>query len=139
VLHRTLSGAPAMSPSCWIPTIGASVFWATGQSGGAPDRHRSLSGAPSGSALTLARTVAHLMPSADDRWREVAVAPLAHRTVWCATGHCPELRRTVRRNRPKRPPEFPKVSSSELESLVHRTLSGGAPDSPVRQSRAHFY
>jgi hypothetical protein len=31
--------------------------------------------------LTSARTVAHLMSSADDRWREVAVAPLAHRTV----------------------------------------------------------
>jgi hypothetical protein len=55
-------------------------------SSGPPDRHCSLSGAPSGSALTLARTVAHLMPSADDRWREVAVAPLAHRTVRCATG-----------------------------------------------------
>jgi hypothetical protein len=26
------------------------------------------------------------MPSADDRWREVAVAPLAHRTVQCYTG-----------------------------------------------------
>jgi hypothetical protein len=29
-------------------------------------------------------------------------------------------------------------SSSELEFLVHRTLSGGTPDSPVRQTRAHF-
>jgi hypothetical protein len=48
------SGAPAMSPSRWILTVGASVFWATGQSGGAPDRHCLLSGAPSGSALTLA-------------------------------------------------------------------------------------
>ena len=68
--------------------VGASVFWATGQSGGAPDRRCSLSGAPSGSALTLARTVAHLIPSAGDRWREVAVAPLAHRTVRCARpGH----------------------------------------------------
>jgi hypothetical protein len=87
VRHQTLFGAPATSPSRWIPTIGASVFWATGQSGGAPDRRCSLSGASSGSALM--RTVAHLMPSADDRWREVVVAPLAHRTVWCATGHCP--------------------------------------------------
>jgi hypothetical protein len=26
------------------------------------------------------------MSSADDRWREVAVAPLAHQTVWCYTG-----------------------------------------------------
>jgi hypothetical protein len=48
-----------------------------------------VSGAPSGSALTLACTVAHLMPSADDRWREVAVALLAHRTVRCATGYYP--------------------------------------------------
>jgi hypothetical protein len=91
VRHRTLSGAPATSPSRWILTVGASVFWATGQSGGAPDRHCSLSGAPSSSALTLARTVAHLMPSADDRWRKVAGAPLAHRTVRCATGQSGEL------------------------------------------------
>jgi hypothetical protein len=83
------SGAPAASPGRWIPTVGASVFWATGQSGGAPDRYCSLSGAPSGSALTLARTIAHLMHYADDRWREVVVAPLAHRTVRCATGHSP--------------------------------------------------
>jgi hypothetical protein len=75
------SGAPATSPGRWIPTVGASVFWATGQSGGAPDRHCSLSGAPSGSALTLARTVSHLMPSADDRWREVAFARGRPRTV----------------------------------------------------------
>jgi hypothetical protein len=94
--HRTLSGAPATSPGRWIPTVGAFVLWATGQSGGAPDKHCSVSGAPSGSALTLARTVAHLMPSADDRWREVAVAPLAHRTVRCATGHCSVLHRTIR-------------------------------------------
>jgi hypothetical protein len=57
--HRTLSGAPATSPGRWILTIGASDFWATGQSGGAPDSHCSLSDVPSGSALTFARTVAH--------------------------------------------------------------------------------
>jgi hypothetical protein len=91
VRHRTLSGAPATSVGRWIPTVGASVFWATGQSGGAPDRYCLLFGAPSGSALTLARTVAHLMPSTYDRWREVAVAPLAHRTVRCATGQSGEL------------------------------------------------
>jgi hypothetical protein len=90
------SGAPVTSPGRWIPTVGASVFWATGQSGGASDRYCSLSGVPSVSALTLARTVAHSMRSADDRWREVVVAPLADRTVRCATGHCPVLHRTVR-------------------------------------------
>jgi hypothetical protein len=30
------------------------------------------------------------------------------------------------------------VKSSAWSPLVHRTLSGGAPDSPVRQTRAHF-
>jgi hypothetical protein len=53
------SGVPATSPGRWILTVGASDIWATGQSGGAPDSHCSLSGAPSGSALTSARTVAH--------------------------------------------------------------------------------
>ena len=31
--------------------------------------------------LTSTRTIAHLMSSTDDRWREIAIAPLAHRTV----------------------------------------------------------
>jgi hypothetical protein len=57
--HRTLSGAPAMSPDRYGSTVGTSVFWATGHSGGVPDSHCSLSGAPSGSALTSACTVAH--------------------------------------------------------------------------------
>jgi hypothetical protein len=42
-------------------------------------------------ALTSARTVAHLMSSADNRWCKVAVAPLAHRTVRCYTGQSGEL------------------------------------------------
>jgi hypothetical protein len=79
--HRTLSGAPATSPGRWILTVGASDIWGTGQFGGAPDRSCRLSGAPSVCALTSARTVAYLMSSADDRWHEVAIAPLAHRTV----------------------------------------------------------
>ena len=29
---------------------------------------------------------------------------------------------------------FPKVASSSSSALVHRTLSGGTPDSPVRQT-----
>jgi hypothetical protein len=56
VAWRTgLSGAPATSPDRLGSTVGASDFWATGQSGGAPDSHYSLSGAPSGAALTSAR------------------------------------------------------------------------------------
>jgi hypothetical protein len=48
VRYRTLFGAPAMSPGHWVLTVGASDSWATGQSGGAPDSHCSLFGAPSG-------------------------------------------------------------------------------------------
>jgi hypothetical protein len=59
VCHRTLSGAPATSPGCWVPTVGASDNWVTGQSGGATDNHYSLSGAPSVPALTSARVVVH--------------------------------------------------------------------------------
>jgi hypothetical protein len=59
VRHRTMSGAPATSPGRWVLTVGASDSWATGQSGGAPDSHYSQFGAPSGSVLTSARTVAH--------------------------------------------------------------------------------
>jgi hypothetical protein len=57
--HRTLSGAPATSPGRWNLTVGPFDRWATGQSGGASDSHCSLSGAPSGAALTSARTGAH--------------------------------------------------------------------------------
>jgi hypothetical protein len=54
------------------------------------------------------------------------------------TSDSPVVHRTVRWIIAERLPEFPKVASSELDSLVHRTLSGGTPDSPVRQTRAHF-
>jgi hypothetical protein len=36
------------------------------------------------------------------------------------------------------PLNFPKVKSSASSALVHRTLSGGTPDSPVRQTRVPF-
>jgi hypothetical protein len=61
VRHRTLSGAPATSAGHWVLTVGALTGGASGLSGGAPDRSCRLSGAPSARALTLARTVAHLM------------------------------------------------------------------------------
>jgi hypothetical protein len=56
VRHRTLSGVPATSLGHWVPTVGASDNWATGQSGGAPDRSCTLS---SGAALTSACACAH--------------------------------------------------------------------------------
>jgi hypothetical protein len=42
-----------------VLTVGALTAWATGQSGIAPDSHCSLSGAPSGAALTLRKLSAH--------------------------------------------------------------------------------
>jgi hypothetical protein len=57
VRHRTLSGAPATSPNRSGSTVGALTSGATGQSGGAPDRDCSLSGAPSGACSDSARAV----------------------------------------------------------------------------------
>jgi hypothetical protein len=51
-----------------ISTVGALTAWGTGQSGAAPDRHCSLSGAPSGAALTLRELSAHCSTFASVRW-----------------------------------------------------------------------
>jgi hypothetical protein len=59
----------------------AAVDGRTGQSGAAPDRHCSLSGAPSGAALTLHA----LFTLSADRWRRPLLC-LAHRTVRWHTG-----------------------------------------------------
>jgi hypothetical protein len=42
-----------------VSTVGALTSWSTGQSGAAPDSHCSLSGAPSGTALTLCELSAY--------------------------------------------------------------------------------
>jgi hypothetical protein len=91
VRHRTLSGAPATSASHWGSTVGALTCGASGLSSGASNMSCRLSGAPPARALTLARTVAHLMWLQLTIAREVAVAPLAHRTVRCFTGQSGEL------------------------------------------------
>jgi hypothetical protein len=68
---------------CWVLTVGASDFWARLAVRCTPDMYCRLSGAPSRACLTSARFWRALNAPAGDRWREVAVAPLAHRTVWC--------------------------------------------------------
>jgi hypothetical protein len=83
------SGAPATSPSRWVLTVGASDSWATGQSGGAPDSHYLLSGAPSGSASDFC---AHCSVLTARCRRPLALcsrysagtpdSPVLHRTVW---------------------------------------------------------
>src|SRR5688572_15519070 len=42
-----------------VSTVGALTSWGIGQSGATPDKHYSLSGAPSGSALTLCELSTH--------------------------------------------------------------------------------
>jgi hypothetical protein len=67
-------------------------MWATGQSGGAPDRSSSLSGAPSGACSDSARAVALFTVDFCKRLlAQLAVAPLAHRTVQCYTEQSDEL------------------------------------------------
>jgi hypothetical protein len=45
-----------------VSTVGALTAWGIGPSGAAPDRHCSLSGAPSSVALTLRELSAHCSP-----------------------------------------------------------------------------
>jgi hypothetical protein len=92
--HRTQSGAPATSPGRWVLTVGASDSWATGQSGGAPDSPfhcpvRLL--APVLTSVCAGAYCSAFNVLADDRWRYVAVTPLAHRTVRCYIGQSGEL------------------------------------------------
>jgi hypothetical protein len=124
--HRTLSGAPATSPGRWVLTIRVLTCGPAWLSGGAPDRPYRLSGVPPTRALLLcARRRAFNAPQSTVA-REVAVAPLSHRSVWCA---------------PDSPVNFSGADSrswrvQSRSPLGHQTLSGGAPDSPVNYSGA---
>jgi hypothetical protein len=85
-------------------------------------------------ALTSVRAGAHYSAlNVFYRW------PLA-RSNRCSAGTSDSsvLHRTVRWIIAEHPLKFPKMASSAWISLVHRTLSGGTPDSPVRQTRAAF-
>jgi hypothetical protein len=114
------SGAPATSADRWGSTVGALTCGASGLSGGAPDRSCRLSGAPSGAALSSARAGAHLMCCSRPLLREVAVAPLSHRTVRCA---------------PDSPVNYSGAPSEIPEGSKFSVECPGAPDSPVHQTR----
>jgi hypothetical protein len=81
VRHRTLSGAPATSADRWGSTVGALSCGPAWLSGGAPDKPCRLSGVPPARALLLCarRRAFNVLQSTVAR--EVAVAPLLHRTV----------------------------------------------------------
>jgi hypothetical protein len=65
-----------------VSTVGALTTWGTGQSGAALDRHCSLSGAPSGAALTLRELSAHYSRLLLSRCSAgTPDSPVTHRTV----------------------------------------------------------
>jgi hypothetical protein len=117
VRHRTVSGAPHLVVRAWSwSTVGGFVLM----------RHRTVR-CPSNLLLWLLSCYCAAMFTrqsrplcADSRCSAGAPdSPVVHRTVRCAW----------------------KTWSWRVWSvrpLVHRTLSGGAPDSPVRQTREHI-
>jgi hypothetical protein len=121
VVWRTgQSGAPPMSPGRWVLTVGASDNWVTGQSGGAPDRSCSLSGAPSDACSDSARAVGTVPVHYSHCRRPLAlgaVAPLGA---------------------PDSPVNYSGAASRIPEGGKFRVGFPGAPDSPVRQTRASF-
>jgi hypothetical protein len=126
VRHRTLSGAPATSLGRWVPTVGALTCGPAWLSGGAPDRPCRVSGVPPTHALLLCARRCAFNALQSTVAREVAVAPLSHRIVRCA------------------PDSLVNYSGADSRSwrvqsrspLGHRTLFGGAPDSPVNYNEA---
>jgi hypothetical protein len=81
---RGTFGALATSPGRWVPTVGALTRGPAWLSGGAPDRPCRLSGVPPARALFLCARRRAFNALQSTVAREVAVAPLSHRTVRCA-------------------------------------------------------
>jgi hypothetical protein len=75
-----------------VSTVGALTAWAIGQSGAAPDRRCSLSGAPFGAALTLRELSAHCSAFAGVHWSQ----PLRWSRCSAGTPDSPVTHRTVR-------------------------------------------
>jgi hypothetical protein len=96
-----------------VSAVGALISWCTGQSGAAPDRYCSLSGAPLAPALTSAVTIALSGHCAVDRCAD------SRCSAWCTVNYS-----GVRLEKPK------------VKSL--RSNHPGALDSPVRQTRVLF-
>jgi hypothetical protein len=124
VRHWTVSGAPprhlVVRAWSWSTIGGFVLMW-----------HRTVRchtgqfGAPLTCCSDFYRgIVLHCSSIRVDRCAQIVVAPLVHRTVWWIIA---ELRLGNL-----------KLRSLSWFALVHRTLSSGTPDSPVRQTREHF-
>jgi hypothetical protein len=82
--------------------------------------------------------VLHCSPVRVDRCAQIAVALLVHRIVRWYIGQFGGTSDSPV-NYSGAAPEKPEGEEFGVyDPLVHRTLSGGAPDSPVRQTREHF-
>jgi hypothetical protein len=120
VRHQTLSSAPATSPGHWVPTVGALTSGATGQSGGAPDSHCLLSGAPSDACFDFCARSEHYSLFLYRCRRPLAlgaVAPLG-------APDSPVLHRTA----PDRPVNYSGAASQISEGGKFRLELPGAPD-----------
>jgi hypothetical protein len=81
--HRTCPVRQPRHQCRWIPTVGASVFWARLDVRCTPDMYCSMSGAPVWACLTSARAAHAFNASQVVVGTEIVVAPLLHRTVRC--------------------------------------------------------
>jgi hypothetical protein len=100
-----------------VSTVGALTSWGTGQSGAAPDRHCSLSGAPSGAALTLGELSAHC-----SRCRgplESTIALGSRCSAWC-TGQSGGT--------PDSPVNYSGAALQKPEGEEFESIAPGAPD-----------
>jgi hypothetical protein len=102
-------------------------MWATGQSGGAPKRSYSLSGAPSAPALTSACAV-----------RALFTVPVALQATVGAGSHCSAWQTGQSGATPDSPVNYSAVAPGIPEGGKFGVDLPGAPDSPVRQTGAAF-
>jgi hypothetical protein len=91
MVHRTCSVRQPRHQAVRVSTVGALTAGLAWMSGGAPDMHCRVSGAPLRACLTSARSGAHLMPLQVTVGAEVVVAPPSHRTVRCTPDMSGEL------------------------------------------------
>jgi hypothetical protein len=126
VRHQTVSGAPATSPGCWVSTVGALTCGPAWLSGGAPDRPCRLSGVPPARALLLCMRRRAFNALQSIIARSSCCSAVTPDSPVC-TGHCP----VNYSGADSRSWRFQRGSP-----LGHRTLSSGAPDSPVNYSGA---
>jgi hypothetical protein len=129
--HRTVWCATGHSPVrqprhptvrvLTVSTVGALTSWGTRQSGAAPESHCSLSGTPSGAALTLRKLSVHC--SRCRRPLESTVALPSH----CSAGT------------PDSPVNYSRAALQKPEGEEFESIAPGAPDTVRwRQTRVLF-